>query len=171
MQFCLNIKLRPFGPRYPSSKQYALLRPPLASGGIVAPALLATVQSPNDRHPTPRSSSRVARKDRCTALRTHGVYAVSRSASLAISAYRRREDRTIACPNRCQPVACNAPPTHSAFPHVCVQVTRKTSEGSHRAGNLSVRHHVPYIANQDRPAAIKLLGQRGRHPPKPTLCI
>ena len=113
MQFCLNIKLRPSGPWYPSSKQYALLRPPLASGGIVAPTLLATVQSPNDRHPTPRSSSRVAWKDRCTALRTHGVYAVSRSASPAISAYRRREDRTIACPSRCLPVACNAPPTLS----------------------------------------------------------
>jgi hypothetical protein len=29
------------------------------------------------------------------------------------------------------------------FPQACVQVTRKTSEGGHRTGILSVRYHVP----------------------------
>jgi hypothetical protein len=28
------------------------------------------------------------------------------------------------------------------FPQACVQVTRKTSEGCHRTGKLSVRHHM-----------------------------
>ena len=29
------------------------------------------------------------------------------------------------------------------FPQACVPVTRETSEGGHRAGKLSVLHHVP----------------------------
>ena len=72
---------------------------PLASGNMVVPALLAalaTLRSSPDS--SQRRQSRVARKDSCTVLRTHGFRAVSQSAPPAICACGRRKDCTMAEP-------------------------------------------------------------------------
>jgi hypothetical protein len=90
--------------------------PPLTSGIMVAPALLAAVWCLTIATRLLAAASRVARNDRCTALQTHSIHAVSQSAPPAISACERRRDRTmVAWPNQCQPVAHNAPQTLSAF--------------------------------------------------------
>ena len=86
-------------------------------------------------------------------MRTHGFRKVSQGAAPAISSCGRRKGRSIAWPNRCQPVEYNAHQTLSASPQACVRVTRMTSEGIHWAGNKRdvqtgtrvghmIRHHV-----------------------------
>jgi hypothetical protein len=100
--------------------------PPPTSGIMVAPTLLAAVRVVlNDRHPTPHSGSKVARKDRCTALQTHGFYTVSQNAPPAITVRASREGiAPLHGRTGVSQLHTIHPQPFLRFPQTCVQITR-----------------------------------------------
>lgn len=89
--------------------------PTLMSVGMFASALLAAAWHSTVVKGSFDTVVGVARKDSCTALRTHSFLSVSQGTPQAISACGWRKSRSITWPNGYQPVACNAPPTLSAI--------------------------------------------------------
>jgi len=108
--------------------------PPLTSGIMVAPALLAAVWCSTIATRLLAAASRVARKDRCTALQTHSIYAVSLSTPPAISACDRREDRTcMAEPVSASCIQCT--PNHFCvfLKHACKSPDRRAKAATEPA--------------------------------------